>query len=271
MPEALCRWPNISPGSKLCYGRLARYGGEDSECYPSMKALARELGICSRHCRRYIRELEANRLIRRASRYRDGAQTSNRFEFVWHEVFQDDGRNDQSLADGPVMDGMTALSDKESHLKESHVKKPQDIDCSTTNRTNHDSPSSGPVPSEIKRYSNLRKVLCEYFREEGQEDIYPSDRTVVDVMDAAGGATEREVIDCLTYLYYDRGLKPGTRNGPRHWAWFKTTVADYFNRKREREQAANPDGYDEWLDRNNCRLTPEQFEGMTGVIDIDGS
>jgi hypothetical protein len=86
------------------------------------------------------------------------------------------------------------------------------------------------------------------------ETIYPKDRQVVDVLDAAEGATEEEVIQCLQYLYNERGLKPGTLHGPRSFAWFKTVVGDYFTKKREREGAANPCGYHEWEDRNATRL-----------------
>jgi hypothetical protein len=41
-------------------------------------------------------------------------------------------------------------------------------------------------------------------------------------MDAARGASDEEVIACLSYLYNERGLKPGIRNGPRSFAWFVT-------------------------------------------------
>ena len=64
----------------------------------------------------------------------------------------------------------------------------------------------------------------EYMREPDQEDIYPSERTVVNVMHAAGGASQADVIAALRYLREDRGLKPGTKNGPRHWALFKTVM-----------------------------------------------
>lgn len=92
--------------------------------------------------------------------------------------------------------------------------------------------------SGIKQYPLLRETLFQCFREPGQEDLYPSDRTVVDVMDAAGGATEQEVVACLRYLREERRLDPGTQNGPRHWAWFKTVVAEYFLRKRSQKQMA---------------------------------
>jgi hypothetical protein len=87
-------------------------------------------------------------------------------------------------------------------------------------------------------------------------------------MNASGGATEAEVIACLRHFYNDRGLRPGTRNGPRHWSWFKTTVADYFDKKRDREQAANPSGFHEWEDRNEYRLSKAQFNAMTEAIEV---
>ncbi len=62
--------------------------------------------------------------------------------------------------------------------------------------------------------------------------VYPSDRLVVDVMEAGAGATEEEVIRCLRYLKDERGLRPNARHGPRHFSWFKSVVADYFLQKR---------------------------------------
>lgn len=137
-----------------------------------------------------------------------------------------------------------------------------DIDCLTTHHQTRDAPSGERFrrPSEIRQYPSLREVLRECFREEGQEDIYPSDRTVVDVMNAAGGAREQEVIAALRYLQRERGLLPGTRNGPRHWSWFPTVVGDYFSRKREREESANPCGHSEWEGRNEQKADRESLE-----------
>ena len=56
--------------------------------------------------------------------------------------------------------------------------------------------------------------------------IYPRDRRLVDIMDAARGETEETVIACLNYLHFERGLKPGTKNGPRSFAWFATVVQE---------------------------------------------
>jgi hypothetical protein len=160
-------------------------------------------------------------------------------------------------------------SDAEVTQKEAlkdHEKK-TDVDYVTTNRKNSDS-SPRECPSPLKQYPLLREALKQYYDEPGQESLYPSDRTVVDVMQAAGGATELEVIECLRYFYYERGLKPGTRNAPDHWSWFKTAVADYFRQKRDREEAANLSGYGECFERNGYRLTKREFDRMTEPIEI---
>jgi hypothetical protein len=66
---------------------------------------------------------------------------------------------------------------------------------------------------------------------DNKEAVIPGPRTVVDIVKAAGGASENEIIECLRYLRNERGLMPGTKYGPRTFSWFKTTVADYFQQK----------------------------------------
>ena len=88
---------------------------------------------------------------------------------------------------------------------------------------------------------------------DGEEKIYPKDRHVVDVVDAAHGAGEEEILRALLYLYNERGLKPGSRNGPRHFTWFRTVIDDYFTQKEERLESANPTGHSDWEERNETK------------------
>jgi hypothetical protein len=104
---------------------------------------------------------------------------------------------------------------------------------------------------------------------EDGERVSPPDRLVVDVMDAAAGATEVEVIECLDYLRNERGLRPGTKHGPRGFAWFKSVVADHFQQKRNREEVYAPPEVD-WERRNGPGLTQQEFDSMTDAIEIDG-
>jgi uncharacterized protein YdaU (DUF1376 family) len=148
-----------------------------------------------------------------------------------------------------------------------------DIDYPPTHQKKLDA-SVDLSSSVLRQYARLRNALYRYRQQEGQEDIQPTNRLVVDVMSAAHGArpgtTEQEVIDCLKYLYEGRGLRPGTRSGPRYWSWFPITVADHFAKMRQREEAANPCGYHEGMDRNDYRLEKEQFDKMTDAIEIEG-
>jgi len=119
------------------------------------------------------------------------------------------------------------------------------------------------VAPVCKPYLDLREALSDYMQGDSvAERIYPSDRQVVDIMDAAQGASEVEVIACLRYLREERGLHPGSRHGPRQFSWFPTVVGDYFRQKREREDLANPKGVP--VERLNGAV----FDAMTEAIAI---
>ena len=270
IPEGLARCNLISPGAKLAWGRLARYAGEDGLCYPTVKTLAAEIGGGTRQTRRYIAELEHFQLIRRRNRFANRAQTSNGFEFLWHELFETGvtGSIGEGLSD-PSARRRSDVSAKESQTEESHSEERKtDLDCLPLNRKNRDSPSGVSPPSICKAYPKVRECLARYMQVPGDEREYPSDRIVVDVLEAAGTYDEREVLAALRYLYEKRGLKPFTQHGPRSYAWFKTVLQDYFTKKAERESAANPSGYHEWKERNEARISKEQFDQMTSALDL---
>ena len=83
LPEALLGYPKVSPGAKLCYGRLSRYSGKAGECWPAVSVLAKELGVSTRQAKRYCRELEKAQFIRRDPR----PGRTNHWVFLWHRVF----------------------------------------------------------------------------------------------------------------------------------------------------------------------------------------
>ena len=256
IPEGLARSTSISAGAKLVWGRLARYAGENGRCYPTMKTLGSEIGVGERQAQKYIVELEKAKLIRRVRRFVGRAQTSNEFEFLWHELFETgandrsgEGVNDNSLP--PVNDS----SPKESQIEESHIEEVKtDLDYLPHFEKEIDSSPTTAEPSGCKQYPNVSECLARYMQLPGDAKDYPTDRTVVDIMDAAGTHDEREVIAALKYLYHERRLKPFSEHGPKSFAWFKTVLQDYFEKKRARESAANPSGYYEWEDRNAVRL-----------------
>lgn len=267
IPEGLACCPWISAGAKMAWGRLARYAGADGQCYPTMKTLGAEIGVGERQAQRYVGELEQAKLIRRVIRFALQSQTSNAFEFLWHELFVR-GVTDRSGegVTNPTPRGVTDPSPKESHPEESHVEERQ-----RPRLSGHESQKPRFAPglqvARCKQYPRLRERLADYMREDPQnEHPFPGDREVVDIMDAAKPATEQEVIECLRYLYEERGLRPGTRNGPRHFSWFRTVVGDYFSEKRERQLPPMASGRRE--SGSSGGLDKAAFDAMTEAIEI---
>lgn len=227
---------DLSPGEKLCYGLLARFQGKAGECYPSMRTIGNRMGITSRQAFSYVGGLKRKRYIEQTRR---GRGRSNSYVFLWHPTFDAAERKHSSDPTG------TSLPPKRITDGEG-----LDLDSSPSNRKPRDPTASQLPESQPRQYPDLREALCEYMMaDEHDERVYPSDRHVVDVMDAAGGATESEVIECLRYLQFERGLACGKRNSPRTFAWFKTVVHDYFTQRRNRDQVTMPAGYTDWLSK----------------------
>lgn len=88
VPDGLLAFKSISPGAKLAYGRLARYAGQDGNCFVSVPRLARELGLGTRQVQKYLAELETERLLRRRRQFSGKRQMSNSIDFLWHRMFE---------------------------------------------------------------------------------------------------------------------------------------------------------------------------------------
>jgi hypothetical protein len=99
-------------------------------------------------------------------------------------------------------------------------------------------------------------------QEEHQDRIYPSDRAVVDIMAAASPATELDVVECLRYPREERGLRPGKRDGPRHFSWFRTVVGDYFRQRSDRQYPPSANSGSEYA--NPGGLTAAFFDALEG-------
>jgi hypothetical protein len=94
IPEAMVRYPHLSPSSKLAYGRLVRYAGEDGRCFPAVKTLAKEIGLRERRTRSCLAELESAAFIRRD--IQPGRTTA--FVFLWHQVFSGESPRQKNAA-----------------------------------------------------------------------------------------------------------------------------------------------------------------------------
>jgi hypothetical protein len=257
VPSGIAACRELSHGDKLAYGALLRFAGRDGTCFPSMQALGAKLGVSSRQARAYAAALEGAQLIRRVKRFDQRGQKSNGFQFLWHHLLKDSLKNSSA---GPRKDNAVLprkdSSAEESQTKESHSEEVKtDLDCLLHFGNEIGPPAGTREPSKCKPYPNVRECLARYMQLRSDAKEYPTERVVVDIMDAAGTHDERDVIAALKYFYNERGLKPFTEHGPRSFAWFKTVLQDHFRKKRERESAANPSGYHEWEDRNQTRLS----------------
>jgi hypothetical protein len=85
IPDALLACRDLSLGAKLLWAVLARMAGDNGHCWPSQEALSKICGCSVREVRNRVKELVAYGLIRAN---RKGFAKSNRYEFLWHQVFE---------------------------------------------------------------------------------------------------------------------------------------------------------------------------------------
>jgi hypothetical protein len=96
IPEAILKIPvkKLSFGARICFGRLCRYAGKDGVAFPKRNTLAKEIGSSERAVDRFISELKEFGLIKVE---RKGLHKSNRYYFVWHNIFDESDESDASL------------------------------------------------------------------------------------------------------------------------------------------------------------------------------
>lgn len=64
IPNAILRFPGITPGAKLLYVLLLSYAWNSGSCFPGQDRVADDLGVSERSVRNYITELETVGLLR---------------------------------------------------------------------------------------------------------------------------------------------------------------------------------------------------------------
>ena len=58
VPDTLLRYKGLSSSSKLCFGQLARFAGQNGACFPSVATVAAAMGLSSRQVERCLAQLE---------------------------------------------------------------------------------------------------------------------------------------------------------------------------------------------------------------------
>jgi len=82
VPNWLLERTEVSQGAKLAYARLSQHAGKNGFAWPKRETLAAELGVTPRQIDRYLKELDAHRLVEVE---RLGLTKANRYRFRMHE------------------------------------------------------------------------------------------------------------------------------------------------------------------------------------------
>ena len=214
-------------------------------------------------------------------------ETTSRYTLIkicnW-ETYQNNGETNNTPRNTPNSKETTHQQHTDDHSGNHNRRNNQnqvireeerlDSDCPPANRKKRDSPAgrgsdASPKPSTTKKHSRIAEALTTYFNLPGEEIVPPTDRQVVDVVEAAGSVSETDILEALRYLYEERGLRPGTKNGPRHYKWFVSVIEDHFTKREQRREMANPVGFHEWEDRNQAmRNTLDEDAEMSSAFDV---
>ena len=129
IPNALMQYTGLTQGAKLVWARLAQYTGEKGEAYPKIITLAKDVGVEERQCQRYLKELENKKFIKvlRAEGFNKVLHKTNRYIFLWNEIFNVNVRSSDDIYDTSSDDIYDTLLERESvereSLKNTHKKE----------------------------------------------------------------------------------------------------------------------------------------------------
>lgn len=263
LPISLLREKDLSFAAACLYARLRLYAGRDGVCNPSQETLSRELAISARSVRQLLTELRDWNLLtwRRtpgASSYR--LSPPEQCLCPDRKKASDHTRRKRPIgSEGNFRSDRKETSDKKMSLSRSSskdvpAKEEHDHDYPPLNREIRDSPAGLVLLAE---YPNLRDHLREHLHE--TDPLLPSRDKVIRIIQATGHASEKEIIGALRDLR-ERGYGA---DHIRTYKYFETALADYFRQKREREEAALPVGCDQRRDRNETRLSSEEFDRLS--------
>jgi hypothetical protein len=199
IPEALVRYPEISAGAKIAYGRLVRYAGQDGDCHPSVKTLAREIGVRERQTQRYLAELESNGFIRSFARFRGpSVRDANGYVFLWHPTFVGSIRNAATPVSSltpprvPLMTPRVAslVTPKESHREESQKKESQSSSSPIVLKEEQPPP---PTPSS-ERMSGPTNVLPKIDDDLDRPNQSPRDQLIATIQKSTGHPPDQRLV-----------------------------------------------------------------------------
>ena len=86
-PECVRRRKDLTQAQKLLYLTCAHWAGDKGTFWRGFDSMAHELGYSIRQVQRDMRKLESTGLI---AHVRRGRGQTNRYQFLWHKIFEDD-------------------------------------------------------------------------------------------------------------------------------------------------------------------------------------
>ncbi|MFZ5572177.1 MAG: helix-turn-helix domain-containing protein [Thermodesulfobacteriota bacterium] len=91
LPEPLLETDLLTNTEKICMTKLNQFSGQNGQCYPSLRTLAKSIKISMRQVNRVINALvEKGFLIKRApSNRQKGQHRSTRYYHAWHPIYDD--------------------------------------------------------------------------------------------------------------------------------------------------------------------------------------
>lgn len=161
IPEGISKVPisQLSHGAKMCYGRLARYAGKNGVCFPGIKTLAKEIGVCRRAVDDYMKELKDFRLIESRRR---GLGKSNLYYFLDNDVLRDALTCELENADKQVVD-IHNTTDKESHTNESQNEEGKlEINPNGFSSSEQDQIQENGYPTREEMDRDIKEIIMAY-------------------------------------------------------------------------------------------------------------
>jgi hypothetical protein len=244
VPEPVLRYAGLSPGAKLCYGRLLRFAGKRGYCWPSTETLASELGVSLSQAKRYLAELKGDRFI--TVEHRRGLLT-NIYRFLWHRSFESaPARQDHTEASfragveydppqGSDVAHKDSLGSGSCGSVDSNEKRSKLInDPSGSSKVKH---LESPLTSETE-VARLLKETGQRFPESLLAQRAPDWAIVLRVARALQGTPVSEFARFLDGKF-EAGYSPCHALGPHKWPWFETVAkefADVYSGRLERRQ-----------------------------------
>ena len=230
--HAIRAHPTLSPGAKLAYAALADRNAK-GRCFPSMATTGKDIGLSQVQAQRHVRALIEGGFLRSTFQFKDGRQTSNTFEFLWHPWFEEYGLTLSDMGGGsasellasPVSELLPSPVSKtigeeenhkeESHKEDSHVE--EDLDFPPADRVRD--PRAGV----------LFKCLASYMGKDPTENTLEAVRAAARRGNGSVVSDEEIVAELESKK---QNYSRANRHGPRSWNWFPTTVLDEFSKIR---------------------------------------